>query len=457
MDKSFVIEVLNVNEPPISIHFTDKDGQLSFSQDYAHVNENSTIGTVVGTLQATDDDSSQNLTFKLDINPLQSFSLTPAVCTHGHKTVCTTKVKVTGQLDHEVRPVLQIAVRVTDQHGLFIIQNFNITVEDNNDRPSNVTISGGLEASVAENSPSAFIGELVTSDEDGNQSHNYKLLRNSNLFEVKRRRYLYLKDSPLDFEKKSKYVVTVTSTDDGSPPMTSPTQSFTVHVTDINETPAGISLSNAYIPENSASGTIFGNFTVDDPDNYDNFPGRQSHICRLTNSAQGKFHIVLKHGQNFLTQAVDSLDYEQAASHKISVLCSDPGGLSNETDLDVIVTDVNEAPLKVALSKTQILENLRPAVVAVLTTQDPDNANNQSKQSFNYTLRSVGPSPFEVNGGILSTTRRLNYENARSWAVVVRAQDDGDPSLYRDESFTIDVLDGNDRPFAIQVRSRPSK
>jgi hypothetical protein len=139
------------------------------------------------------------------------------------------------------------------------------------------------------------------------------------------------------------------------------------------------------------------------------------------------------------------------------VLCSDPGGLSNETDLDVIVTDVNEAPLKVALSKTQILENLRPAVVAVLTTQDPDNANNQSKQSFNYTLRYVGPSPFEVNGGVLSTTRSLNYENARSWAVVVRAQDDGDPSLYRDESFTIDVLDGNDRPFAIQVRSRPSK
>jgi hypothetical protein len=38
----------------------------------------------------------------------------------------------------------------------------------------------------------------------------------------------------------------------------------------------------------------------------------------------------------------------------------------------------------------------------------------------------------------------------------VRAQDDGNPSLYRDESFTIDVLDGNDRPFAIQVRSRPT-
>ena len=451
MEKSFLIEVLDVNEPPVNVHFTDQGGQLSFSQDHAQVNESCAPDTVVGTLSATDVDQSQHLTFKLDINPLQSFSLTPAVCTHANNTICTAKVKVKGRLDHEVTPVLEISVRITDQHGLFIIQNFNITVRDNNDQPRNITISGGLGANVAENSPGAFIGELVTSDEDRNQSHSYNLLSNSNLFEVKRRRFLYLKNTPLDFEQKNRYVVVVTSTDNGSPPMTSVSQSFTVHVTDINEAPVLISLSNAIIPENSASGTIIGNITITDPDNFGNFSSRQAHICRLTDSAGGKFQILLKNGQNLLTQAVNLLNYEQAASHKILVLCTDPGGLSNETDFDVIVSDVNEAPLKVALSKTEISENNASAVVGYLTTQDPDNANNQSKQSFKYTLRSVGTTPFEISGNVLSSTRSLNYENARSWVVVVRAQDSGSPPLYRDERFVIDVVDENDRPSAIQL------
>ena len=452
MEKSFLIEVLDVNEPPVNVHFTDQGGQLSFSKDHAQVNESSAPGAVVGILMATDDDRSQSLTFKLDMNPLQSFSLTTPVCTHTNNTMCTAKVKVKGRLDHEVTPVLDISVRVTDQHGLFIIQNFNISVRDNNDRPGNITISGGLDANVPENSPGVFIGELVTSDEDRNQSHSYNLLSNSNLFEVKRRRFLYLKNTPLDFEQKNRYVVMVTSTDNGSPAMTSVIQSFTVHVTDINEAPVLISLGNAIVLENSASGTIIGNLTIRDPDNFGNFSSRQAHICRLTDSAGGKFKIVLKNGQNFLTQAVNLLNYEQATSHKISVLCTDSGGLSNETDFDVIVSDVNEAPQRVALSKTEISENNGSAVVGYLMTQDPDNANNQSKQSFEYTLRSVGTTPFKVSGNVLSSTRSLNYENARSWVVVVRAQDTGNPPLYRDESFVIDVVDENDRPSAIQVR-----
>jgi hypothetical protein len=452
MEKSFLIEVLDVNEPPVSVHFTDQGGQLSFAQDHAQVNESSVADTVVGTLEATDKDSSQSLAFKLDINPLQSFSLTPAVCTHGSSTVCTAKVKVKGHLDYEVTPVLEISVRVTDQNGLFIIRNFDIAVRDTNDRPSNVTISGGLDTNVAENSPSAFIGELVTSDEDRNQSHSYNLLSYSNFFEVKRRRFLYLKNTPLDFERKNKYVVMVTSTDDGSPAMTSSVQSFAVHVTDVNEAPVSISLSNAVVAENSASGTVIGNLTITDPDNFGNFSSRQAHGCRLTDSAGGKFQIVLKNERNLLTQAANSLNYEQAASHRISVLCTDPGGLSNETNFDVIVSDVNEAPFKVALSRTEISENNGSAVVGHLTTQDPDNANNQSKQSFSYSLRSVGPSPFEVSGAVLKSTRSLNYENARSWVVVVRAQDSGNPPLFRDERFVVDVLDENDRPSAIQVR-----
>ena len=439
MEKTFLIEVLDVSEPPVSIHLSDD-----------RVNENATIGTVVGRLRARDREYSQNLTFKLD-NTLLPFSLTTPDCNYTKdSTTCATNLKVNGPLNYEVEQVLRVTVRVTDQDGHFIIQTFNITVNDNNDRPGNVTISGGLEASVAENSPRAFVGELATSDEDRNQRHTYYLLSYSDVFEVQRGRFLYLKDKSLDFEQKNKYVVKVTSTDDGVPAMTSAVQSLTVHVTDRNEAPVKITVSNLVIPENSASGTVVGRLTITDPDNYGNFSARQSHVCRLTDSAQGKFKIILKNGQNVLTQAANSLDYEQASSHHVRVLCTDPHGLSNETDFDVSVSDVNEAPLKVTLSNKQVLENSGPTVIGVLTTQDPDNANNQSKQGFIYAIMN-GPSPFTVNGSVLSTTRELNYENARTWTVVARAQDDGSPPLYRDESFVIDVLDGNDKPSGIQV------
>ncbi|XP_028399274.1 protocadherin Fat 4-like [Dendronephthya gigantea] len=452
MKKTFMIEVLNAHEPPVSVHLTDKGGQLSFPRDQAQVNENATVNAVVGSLEAIDDEVSQNLIFTLDINPFQSFAVTPAACTHPKKTItkCTAQLKVKGSLNYEVTTSLKITVRVTDQHGKFIVRMFNITVLDNNDRPSNVTISGSLEANVVENSRTVLIGELVTTDEDKNQNHHYNLLSNSDIFEVRRNRFLYLKDA-LDYEQKHKYVVMVTSTDDGSPALTSSTQSFIVHVIDQNEAPVSVTISNANVQENSPSGTVIGNFTIQDPDNSGNYPQKQSHVCLLTNSAQGKFQIVLKNGQNSLIQTVNSLDYEQASSHNISVLCSDPYGLKKEADFDVIVDDVNEAPIMVALSNSQIQENNGSVVVGILSTQDPDNANNQSKQSFNYFLNAFGASPFVINGNVLRTTRSLNYENSKSWTVSVRARDSGKPSLYRDERLVVDVMNVNDRPFAIQL------
>ena len=451
MEKSFVIEVLNVHEPPVTIQWIENN---------VDVNENSIIGAVVGTLKAIDNEPSQNLTFNLDINTLQSFRLTTPRCASDSKTTtsCTANVEVAGHLNHEVAPILEIAVRVTDRQGLFKVKNFNITVRDNNDQPSNVTISGSLEASVAENSPGAFIGELVTSDEDGAQSHSYNVLGNSNLFQVRRGRFMYLKhDVSLNFEIKNKYIVIVTSTDDGSPPMTSPNQTLTVHVTDINEAPVEITIDNTVIAENSASGTAIGNFNITDPDNFGNFQGRQIHVCRLTDSAQGKFRISSRNGQNLLTQSAKSLDYEQAISHRISVLCSDPRGLGDEKHFIVNVSDVNEAPLKVLLTNTQIAENIGPVDVGALTTQDPDNARKKWKQHFNYTLQSFGVSPFEIHAtrNILRTTRWLNYESTNSWTVIIRSRDNGNPSLYRDETFVVDVLDVNDKPTAIQVREYP--
>ena len=54
MRRDFQITVLNVNEAPVVSIFTDTAGQQTFLDNHASITENSKLGTVVGTIEATD-------------------------------------------------------------------------------------------------------------------------------------------------------------------------------------------------------------------------------------------------------------------------------------------------------------------------------------------------------------------------------------------------------------------
>ena len=81
MTKVFTIEVLNVKEPPVSIHFKSVGGQLNFPDDSPKVNENTALKTTVGIVEARDQEPGP-LTFSLDDSAGNLFELaTPATCT----------------------------------------------------------------------------------------------------------------------------------------------------------------------------------------------------------------------------------------------------------------------------------------------------------------------------------------------------------------------------------------
>ena len=50
---------------------------------------------------------------------------------------------------------------------------------DQNDAPKNITLRGSNAVSVNENANGAFVGELMTSDQDVGQTHIYKLLNSA--------------------------------------------------------------------------------------------------------------------------------------------------------------------------------------------------------------------------------------------------------------------------------------
>jgi len=259
MEKSFTIEVLDVNEAPIGINITSQGGQLTFPDGHAQIRENSATGTVIGKLQALDQDAVQTLAFKLDDDAGGKFTLesSSAGCQTitnipGVNTRCTVDLKVNGALDYETSKEYLITVRVTDKKGLFTTKQLKISIVDQNDAPENVTLSGSYTASVNENTNGALVGQLMTSDQDVAQSHMYKLLDDAGGRFVIQNDKLYVSSSAdLDYEVQKSFTVKVQSNDSGTPSL-GLVQDFQITVLDVNEAPVNITLAPASITENKS-------------------------------------------------------------------------------------------------------------------------------------------------------------------------------------------------------------
>lgn len=434
MTKNFSISVVDVNEAPVYIILSSMS-----------VSENLKVGTGVCNVTAMDSDAVQNLTFSLDDDAAGRFSFNNNVSCQSllNETRCTTELLVGGSINFEETASLEVIIRVTDDKGLFYTKWFNLTVIDVNDPPSNVTLDGSTSVSVRENIRNVQVDNLITDDEDQGQNFTYTLVSNpGGNFEIRRDKLFVSNSANLDFELSSRYKISVSSTDNGSPPMTA-TVSFYIDLQDVNEKPTNITLSNHRVQENKPTGTVIGQLDVTDPD------GNQSHVCILTDSANGK--VALSNNQLIVGSA--EVNYEDASSFSVRVLCRDPGGLSVESWFVILVVDVNEAPTSITLTNDKVNENLRMGLeVAQINVTDPDNANSQV-QTFSLSISSSDPNqPFAVRNDKLITTRVLDFENAAQWVIRVTARDNGMPALSRTQVFTIRVIDTNDAPSGIMVR-----
>ena len=106
---------------------------------------------------------------------------------------------------------------------------------ENNKAPNKILLSS---SSVAENSPSGtIVGKLSTIDEDEGQKHSYKMTDSAgNLFDLDNTTSIVIAIGHLDYESQLRHIIRLTSTDDGSTPL-SVTQDLVIYVTNVNEPP----------------------------------------------------------------------------------------------------------------------------------------------------------------------------------------------------------------------------
>jgi hypothetical protein len=145
------------------------EAPVDLSIDNATIAENSAIGTVIGTLSATDPEGGA-VTFSLVSDPWGVVSL------DGDKLILDAVVNYEAQASHD------IVVRATDVGGEITDKTITIAVTNVNEAPTAVALSN---AKVVENSPAGtVVGTLSTTDPDNGDAFNYTIADDTGAFEI---------------------------------------------------------------------------------------------------------------------------------------------------------------------------------------------------------------------------------------------------------------------------------
>jgi hypothetical protein len=398
----------------------ENEGPTDLNVVMQNIPENAEAGTVVGQATAIDQDAGDNITYSLADDAGGLFVIdaeTGAI-----------SIADGAELNYEEAASHQITVTATDDGGLSTSTTTDIEITDVNETPTDIEISN---LSVGENEDGAVVGDISVVDPDAGESFTYAV--NDDRFEVVEGQLKLKEGVSLDHEEAGNIAVEVTVSDAGG---LTYSESFNIEVTDENETITDLNVVMQNIPENAEAGTVVGQATAIDQDAGDNI------TYSLADDAGGLFVIDAETGAISIADGAE-LNYEEAASHQITVTATDDGGLSTSTTTDIEITDVNETPTDIEISNLSVGENEDGAVVGDISVVDPD-----AGESFTY---AVNDDRFEVVEGQLKLKEgvSLDHEEAGNIAVEVTVSDAG--GLTYSESFNIEVTDANEAPTDINL------
>ena len=186
-------------------------------------------------------------------------------------------------------------------------------------------------------------------------------------------------ETGLDYEAGATRNVTIRTTDLGGLFID---KIFTISVTDVNEAPTAVTLTNTTTSLAENTDTT-NRVKVADIQITDDALG--TNTLSVSGADAAAFEIV---GTALYVKAGTTLNYEAKSSYTVTVNVDDMfvGATPDATtDFTLSVTNVNEAPTNVTLSSNTVAENAPNAVVGTFTTTDPD-----AGDTFTYTIRAGG-------------------------------------------------------------------
>jgi gliding motility-associated-like protein len=411
---------LDSNDAPINIDLS--------SQSIA---ENLSAGSFVAVLSSEDPDNNASYTYALvngnGANGNATFTLR-------NDSLFTNAI-----LNFEAQSVYTIRLRTLDQGGLQFEKVFSITVIDNNDAPVELHLS---ENTIAENLPAkSVIGFFTSVDPDAQNNFSYALVAGTGASDNASFSIVgnQLKtNQAFNFEVKNTYSIRVKSSDGKGGALESV---FTIVVSDSNDAPSGINLTNNAIAENRQVGTLIGVFSTTDEDVND-IPSFS--LFDGPNNNNNQFLLI---NNQLRTNA--AFNFEDKDFYLIYVHAIDQNGIGIVRQFVINIIDSVDAPTAVLLSKSSIHEN-QPGqtFIGILNVEDPDQISN-----FKFALvggaGSSNNAQFSISNDSLYTAAVFNFESKQLYQIRIKATDI--TQAFVEQSFSIAIEDAPDAPSAIVI------
>ncbi|XP_034036963.1 protocadherin gamma-A11-like isoform X14 [Thalassophryne amazonica] len=401
--------------------------------------ENSVLDTVVITVSATDADEGVNGEVTYEFSRISERA--KKVFNLNSKTG---EIKVTGVIDYESESKYEMRVDAKDGFGLSSHSKVIIHITDVNDNAP-VILMTSLINPVAENvSPGTEVGIINVQDRDSETNRQVRCSIQQNvpfkMIPSIKNFYSLVTTGHLDRELVSDYNITITATDEGSPPLSS-SKTVQLSVADINDNPP-VFLEQSYsthVTENNKPGSTLCSVSARDPDWRQNGTVIYSLLPGEVNGAPVSSYLSVN-GDTGVIHAVRSFDYEQFRSLKVHVMARDNGSppLSSNVTVSVFITDVNDNSPQIlypAPDGNSFMTELVPkaaqggSLVSKVIAVDADSGQN-AWLSY-HIVKSTDPGLFtiDVHSGEIRTQRDISESDSMKQNLIVAVKDNGQPSL----------------------------
>ncbi|XP_069544623.1 protocadherin gamma-A11-like [Brachyistius frenatus] len=445
---SLLLSALDGGSPQRSgtvvIHVTVLDANDNapvFSQAVykASVPENSPPDTIVIIVSATDADEGVNGDVTYDLGDVSDddmhlFSIDSK----------TGEIRVTGVIDFEVSSSFEMRVEAKDGLGLASYAKVTIDVTDVNDNAPLIYMKS-LSNPIPENvSPGTEVGIINVQDRDSEKNGHVRCSIQQDvpfkLVPSIKNYYSLVTTGQLDRELVSDYNITITATDEGSPPLSS-SKTVQLSVADINDNPPVFEEQSysTYVTENNKPGSTLCSVTARDPDWRQNGTVIYSLLPGEVNGAPVSSYLSVN-GDTGVIHAVRSFDYEQFRSFKVHVMARDNGSppLSSNVTVSVFISDVNDNSPQIlypAPEGNSFMTELVPkaahggSLVSKVIAVDADSGQN-AWLSY-HIVKSTDPGLFTigVHSGEIRIQRDISESDSMKQNLIVSVKDNGQPSL----------------------------
>ncbi|XP_034546758.1 protocadherin beta-15-like [Notolabrus celidotus] len=405
----------------------------------ATIPENSPINTPVITVSASDADEGVNGEVTYEFSRISDksrklFSLDEK----------TGVIIVAGSIDYEEGPKYEVLVAAKDGYGLSSEAKVIIDITDVNDNAPLIYIKS-LSNPIPENvSPGTEVGIINVQDRDSESNRQVRCSIQQNvpfkLVPSIKNYYSLVSTGQLDRELVSDYNITISATDEGSPPLSS-SKSVQLSVADINDNPPVFEEQSysAYVSENNKPGSTLCSVSARDPDWRQNGTVIYSLLGGEVNGAPVSSYVSVN-GDTGVIHAVRSFDYEQFRSFKVHVMARDNGSppLSSNVTVSVFISDVNDNSPQILYPGPEgnsFMTELVPkaahggSLVSKVIAVDADSGQN-AWLSY-HIVKSTDPGLFTigVHSGEIRTQRDISESDSMKQNLIVSVKDNGQPSL----------------------------